>query len=90
MTVYRPYSPDWLDDEGAAYALCLPVSTFREYVAAGALPRPVKIGKHTRWSREALNTTLAEMARPGKTDSITAKIREFADGEKEKGGRHAA
>lgn len=37
MTAFRPYPPDWLDEDGAAYLLCLPVSTFREYVAESDL-----------------------------------------------------
>lgn len=61
MSSHRPYSPDWLDAEGAAYCLSLPVSTFREYVAAGILPEAVKIGKHARWSRTALNARLEEI-----------------------------
>lgn len=86
----RLYPPDWLDDDAAAYLLCLPVSTFREYVAAGALPEGVKIGKHRRWSRTALNASLASIGDPSKIDAVSAALRGIANGEKSKGGRHAA
>ncbi|MBA3752659.1 MAG: hypothetical protein H0X01_00590 [Nitrospira sp.] len=86
----RPYPPDWLDDLGAAYLLCLPVSTFREYVAAGVLPEGVKIGKHRRWARDRLNATLATLADPAKDDGPGAALRGIAHGQKEKGRRHAA
>jgi predicted DNA-binding transcriptional regulator AlpA len=90
MTHFRPYPPDWLDDDAAAYLLCLPVSSFREYVAAGALPRPVKIGRHSRWSREALNASLAEMSPSRKSQSPAQMAREFEDGKKAESRRHAA
>lgn len=86
----RPYPPDWVDDTGAAYLLCLPVSTFREYVAGGVLPEGVKIGKHRRWSRDSLNASLASMLDKGKDTTIGAALRDLADGEKSKGRRHAA
>ena len=90
MTAFRPYPPDWLDETGAAYLLCLPVSTFREYVADGLLPAGVKIGKHRRWARDSLNASLASLANPPKTGDVGAALREMADGQKTKGGRHAA
>lgn len=86
----RPYPPDWIDDLGAAYLLCLPVSTFREYVAAGVLPEGVKIGKHRRWSRDTLNASLASLTGSPKADDISAALRGITHGQKEKGGRHAA
>jgi predicted DNA-binding transcriptional regulator AlpA len=86
----RTYSPDWLDDEGAAYAVSLPVSSFREYVERGLLPKPVKIGRHSRWSRESLNASLAELSGMGKAKSVADIVRELADGQEAKGGRHAA
>ena len=84
------YPPDWLDDDGAAYALSLPVSTFRQYVEAGMLPTAVKIGKHSRWSREALNAALASMGAKGKTASAGDRLAGLAHGQETKGGRHAA
>lgn len=87
---FRPYAPDWLDDEGAAYALSLPVSTFRQYVDAGMLPQAVKIGKHSRWSREALNAALASFAGPGKSAGIGERLAGLGHGQETKGGRHAA
>lgn len=86
----RPYPPDWLDAEEAAYLLSLPVSTFHEYVAGGLLPVGIKIGKHRRWARDALNASLASMAAPAKDSSIGAALRGLADGQKAKGGRDAA
>ncbi len=90
MTHPRPYPPDWLDADGASYLLCLPVSTFHEYVAAGVLPEGARIGKHRRWSRESLNAALASRASPDKDAGIGAALRGLADGQKAKGGRHAA
>lgn len=86
----RPYPPDWLDADEAAYLLCLPVSTFHEYVAGGLLPEGAKIGKHRRWSRDALNASLASLLGPAKDSGIGAALRGVAHGQKAKGGRHAA
>lgn len=86
----RPYPPDWLDEDAAAYLLCLPPSTFREYVAAGILPQGAKIGKHRRWSRDALNASLASLLAPAKDAGIGAALKGLVDGQKAKGGRHAA
>lgn len=59
---FRPYAPDWLDDEGAAYALSLPVSTFRQYVEAGMLPPPVKNGGSPTLKRTTpINPTTGEL-----------------------------
>jgi len=88
--IRRPYPPDWLDDDAAAYLLSLPVSTFREYVAAGALPDGVKIGKHRRWSRDALNARLASTADPVDAGGIAAALGRIANGSKAKGRRDAA
>ena len=82
---FRVYSPDWLDDDGAAYALTLPVSTFRQYVDAGLLPPPVKIGRHSRWSREALNAALASLGGPGKTAGIGERLARIGHGPETKG-----
>lgn len=90
MTSHRPYPPDWLDDDGAAYLLCLPVSTFREYVAAGVLPDGVKIGKHRRWARDTLNASLASLLDRDKDTGIGAALRGLAHGQKAKGRDHAA
>lgn len=90
MNASRSYPPDWLDDDAAAYLLCLPISTFREYVAAGALPQGVKIGKHRRWSRETLNSSLASLTDLPKADDVALALRGIADGQKPKGRRHAA
>lgn len=90
MTQERVFAPDWLDAEGAAYILSLPVSTFHEYVAAGALPAGAKIGKHTRWSRVALNSSLAEKDAPSKSASLKKRFREAVHGQEKEGGRDAA
>lgn len=90
MTPSRSYPPDWLDDEAAAYLLCLPVSTFREYVAAGLLPEGVKIGRHRRWAREALNSALAQIGAPA-NNGVGSALRGMAqDGPKKTGRRDAA
>jgi len=89
MTLSRAYPPDWLDDEAAAYVLCLPISTFREYVAAGILPEGVKIGRHRRWSREALNTALAQIAAPT-NNGVGSALRGMAQNGPEKKGRRDA
>lgn len=86
----RIYPPDWLDDEGAAYALSLPVSTFRQYVEAGMLPCAVKIGRHSRWSREALNEALAAMGGKGKGGGIGDRLAGLGNGPEANGGRDAA
>lgn len=86
----RTYPPDWLDDTGAAYALSLPVSTFRQYVEAGILPNAVKIGKHSRWSRAALNEALAAMPGKGKTMTIGDRLAGLGNGPEAHGGRDAA
>jgi predicted DNA-binding transcriptional regulator AlpA len=90
MPIDRLYSPDWLDDQGAAYCLSLPVSTFREYVAAGMLPEPTKIGKHTRWSREALNSRLEEIGQPSKSEKLRKAFRRATDGQETEGRDHAS
>ena len=90
MTMERLYSPDWLDDQGAAYCLSLPVSTFREYVAAGMLPEAVKIGKHARWSRTAISASLEAIANPSKADTLRKAMREAVRGPQKEGGRDAA
>ena len=90
MTPHRPYPPDWLDDDGAAYLLTIPVSTFRELVAGGLLPQGVKIGKHRRWARERLNASLADLLSKPDDGGVSAALRGIADGQKAKGGRHAA
>jgi len=89
----RPYPPDWLDDNGAAYLLTLPVSTFREYVGLGVLPAGVKIGKHRRWSRTMLNEALAAVKEARFNDGgddISAALKGLAHGQKAKAQRHAA
>lgn len=86
----RSYAPDWLDDDGAAYALSLPVSTFRQYVDAGLLPQAVKIGRHSRWSRDALNDALAQMHGKARTCGIGDRLARLADGQETKGRNHAA
>ena len=90
MNTTRTYAPDWLDDEGAAYILTLPVSTFRQYVAIGILPCAIGIGKHARWSRDALNSSLANIGEKPKGKSPSDKIRELANGQKTEGRDHAA
>lgn len=42
----------------AASMLSLPRKEFAALVTRGALPRPVRIGSHDRWSVEALNAVL--------------------------------
>lgn len=90
MIPARPYPPDWLDEDGAAYLLTLPPSTFRDYVAAGIIPQGIKIGRHRRWAREALNAALAMLAQPEADSSIAAALRGLAHGQKAKGRGHAA
>ena len=91
MIPSRSYAPDWLDDEAAAYLLCLPVSTFREYVAAGILPEGVKIGRHRRWGREALNVALAQIGVPASNGGAGMALRDMAQhGQNKKRQRDAA
>ena len=68
----RSYPPDWLDDGEAAYLLSLPVSSFRQYVSEGVLPKGVTIGKHRRWSRAMLHDALAArgVALPGSDNPL--------------------
>lgn len=68
----RFYPPDWLDADEAAYLLCLPVSSFRQYVNEGVLPKGVTIGKHRRWSRAMLHDALAArgVALPGSDNPL--------------------
>jgi hypothetical protein len=90
MSQHRPYAPDWLDAESAAYMLSLPVSTFHQYVANGVLPKGVVIEKHTRWSREALNASLASKDTLRKPRGIREAMLEIAHGQESKGRDHAA
>lgn len=90
MTPSRHYAPDWLDDEAAAYLLCLPVSTFREYVTAGILPEGVRIGRHRRWGREALNAALARIGQPADNAGVGSALRGMANGTQKKGQHRAA
>lgn len=91
MSGERPYPPDWLDDVGAAYLLTLPVSTFREYVTAGALPDGVKIGKHRRWSRAMINEALARIKEGSLNDDpVAVAFKSIAHGTKARAPRHAA
>lgn len=90
MTPSRLYPPDWLDDEAAAYLLSLPVSTFREYVAAGLLPEGIKIGRHRRWGREALGAALAQIGNKADNGIGAALAGMAQNGANKKGRRNAA
>lgn len=59
MTTTRAYPPDFCDEETMAYCLGLAASTLREYVAAGIVPKPVKIGNKSRWHRLSVVEALA-------------------------------
>jgi predicted DNA-binding transcriptional regulator AlpA len=44
----------------AARTLGLPISSFFYLVSAGELPRPIKIGRRSRWSRRMLEDWIEE------------------------------
>jgi predicted DNA-binding transcriptional regulator AlpA len=82
---------DWCRDETMASLLDIPVSTFREYVEKGWLPKGVKIGKHRLWSRASVNAALARMQEPSFDDGgIRAAIEGMGHGKKKETPRNAA
>jgi len=90
MTRDRPYPPDWVDDDGAAYLLSMAPSTFRDFVGRGLLPEGVKIGGKRLWSRLSINEALEKLANPALTSPADIAVREAINGQKAKGRRHAA
>jgi predicted DNA-binding transcriptional regulator AlpA len=90
MSGTRPYPPDWLDNDAAAYMLSMAPSTFRDFVARGILPEGIKIGGKRLWSRTSINDALEKLANPALISPIDKAIGELIDGEKAKGRRHAA
>jgi predicted DNA-binding transcriptional regulator AlpA len=83
----RLYPPDFCDEDTMAYLLGLASSTFRQYVAAGLLPGPLKIGNKPRWHRATVVERLAESAAPA--SNAAPDIMEAAYG-KTKGARRNA
>lgn len=86
----RAFPPDFCDEATMAYCVGLAQSTFREYVAAGFIPPPVKIGNKSRWHRAAVVDALAGRAaeQPDSRPDIMGAAR--GDGQTTKARRHAA
>ncbi len=62
MTRHEPLA---VKAQTAAAMLDLPPAEFMRLVGAGALPPPVKIGKHDRWNVEQLNAIIrGDAAKP--------------------------
>ena len=51
--------------EQVAALLMLPVSTVKDYARRGVLPS-IKLGKHRRFVRSAVQTALDDLARPSR------------------------
>jgi predicted DNA-binding transcriptional regulator AlpA len=83
----RLYPPDFCDEDTMAYLLGLAPSTFRQYVAAGLLPAPLKIGNKHRWHRASVIERLADT--PARASNAPPDIMEAAYG-KTKGARRNA
>ncbi len=69
MSDGRPYPPDWLDEDGAAATLSIPVGAFRELMRRGKMPSGSTIGITRLWNRiaiqeaaKALSEAIAEAA----------------------------
>lgn len=62
---HRPYPPDWLSAESAAYALDIGMSTLYALIRAKRLPQGVKIGGNVRWCRETLLAAMDRIAEGG-------------------------
>jgi predicted DNA-binding transcriptional regulator AlpA len=71
MNAPLPHWPRLLSDDLAAAYVGLSVTTFRERVGLGKLPKPVRIGKRTLWDRRMLDrqvdalSGLLQHSRPG-------------------------
>jgi hypothetical protein len=89
---HRPYPPDWLSAEEAAYLLTVAESTFRDYVARGLLPKGILIGGSRRWSRHKLNSTLETLEETtlNADGELAAAIQGIGNGAKAKVQRNAA
>ena len=91
MTNFRPYPPDWCDEETAAYLLSISTSSLRRYVAEGLLPKGVVLRGVTRWSRQQINDAMDRLNQkslepnpvPGNDDHLRERIRKRIHGEKE-------
>lgn len=57
-------------------------STFRNLVASGQLPKPVKIGGNSLWKVESVIEALDNHEKPVNADPLILKMRERLRGEK--------
>lgn len=83
---------DWLSARQAADHLGISVRHLYALVHDGKLPKPVKLGRLSRWNREKIDERLFSPAQKTQTASVSLKFQEVAD-EIEKAARrsrHAA